>query len=337
VSKVLIVAAEKNKMKFYDSSLSRLLTLAAVALFLFLPAHGNPPTIAGPAPELRLAGRQRVLGIPFEISGKGHIFLRVRINGSEPLWFGLDSGTEQTLISQQQAKASNLKLQGGMQAAGSGEDTVDFALARNVSFNLSGLDFTLAEVGVLPLEFASPVPGQAVGGLLGYDFIRRFVVEIDYAAHVINLYSPRRYSYRGRGEIIPIRMMDNNPYILVKVVLPGLKPVSGMFLIDSGADTDIEFYSPFVKRYKLLDSTQETAEASALGIGGTSKIRIGHATNVQIGRAVIANPVVQFSLATRGDDASAIGAGVIGGKLLRQFKTVIFDPSRRRVILEPAT
>jgi hypothetical protein len=132
-------------------------------------------------------------------------------------------------------------------------------------------------------------------------------------------------------------MMDNNPYIPVKVVLPGLKPVNGMFMIDSGADTDIEFYSPFVKRYKLLDSTQETTEASTLGIGGASKIRIGHATNIQIGRTIIANPVVQFSQATRGDDARTIGAGIIGGKLLRQFKTVIFDPARRRIIFEPAT
>lgn len=322
-------------MNFYDSSLLKLLTFAASVLFFCFPAHGNPPAVADSAPELHFVRGQRAVSIPFEISGKGHIFLRVRINGSEPLWFGLDSGTEQTLISQQQAKTLNLKLQGGMQAAGSGEDTVDFALARNVSFSLSGVDFTLPEVGVLALEFASPVPGQAVGGLLGYDFIRRFVVEIDYTARVINLYRPRSYRYRGRGEIIPIRMMDNNPYIPVKVVLPGLRPVRGMFLIDSGADTDIAFYSPFVKRYKLLDSTQETTEASTLGIGGASKVRIGRATNVQIGRTIIANPVVEFSQATRGDDATTIGAGIIGGKLLRQFKTVIFDPSRHRIIFVP--
>jgi hypothetical protein len=322
-------------MRSYDSSLLRSLTLAASVLCLSFPAYGNPPAIAHSAPELHFVRGQRALSIPFEIFGKGHIYLRVRINGSEPLWFGLDSGTELTLLSLQQAKKLNLKLQGGMQAAGSGEDTVDFALTRNVSFSLPGVDFTLPEVGVLPLEFASPVPGQAVGGLLGYDFMRRFVVEIDYTARVINLHRPRSYRYRGRGEIMPIRMMDNNPHIAVKVVLPGLKPVSGMFLIDSGADTDIAFYSPFVKRHKLLNSAQETTEASTLGIGGTSKVRIGQATNVQIGRTIIADPVVHFSLATKGDDAGTIGAGLIGGKLLRQFKTVIFDPSRHRIIFVP--
>src|ERR1044071_1291039 len=159
-----------------------------------------------------------------------------------------------------------------------GESLFDFALVKNVSFNLSGVKFVLGEIGVLPLELSSASTPPIVG-LLGYDFISRFVVEVDYEARVMTLYPPRSYRYRGRGEIIPVRMMDNNPYISVKVLLPGLRPVRGMFLIDSGAGAVISFYSPFVKRYRLLDSTQETTEASTLGIGGASKVRIGQATS----------------------------------------------------------
>src|SRR5919107_1874142 len=100
-------------MKFRVGSSSHLFALAVSLLLLCFPAQ-----------SLCLVKGQRAFSIPFEISSKGHIFLRARINGSEPLWFGLDSGTEQTLISQQQAKALKLKLQGGMQAAGSGEESV---------------------------------------------------------------------------------------------------------------------------------------------------------------------------------------------------------------------
>ncbi len=289
-----------------------------------------------PAPGYRLVKGQTGFAIPFQISNKGHIFLRVRVNSSEPLWFGLDSGAEQTLISQQQAKSLKLKFGGGMKATGSGDGTVDFGLTRNVSFDLSNVAFTLREVGVIPLEIPGPVPDEAVAGLLGYDFFRRFVVEINYTNHVIRLYSPQSYRYRGHGAIVPVTMMDNNPHVPGTVVLPGLKPVSGMFLIDSGAGADIAFYSPFVNRYKLLDSTQETTEASTEGIGGRNKIRIGHATSVKIGRTVISNLPVHFSQAKQGDDAGTIGAGFIGGRLLRQFNKVIFDHWRHRIILEPA-
>ena len=286
--------------------------------------------------EFRLARGQRALNIPFEITDGGHIFLRVRVNNSEPLWFGLDSGAEQTLISTRQAQALKLKLYGEAQATGGGEKTVDFSSAKNVSFDVSGLNFKLKEVGVLPLDFASPVAGTALAGILGYDFISRFVVEIDYPNKIINLYHPRSYRYRGRGDIVPIKMLDNNPYIAAKVRLPGLAPVSGMFLIDSGANTDIFFNSPFVEKHKLLTSSQETTEAQTEAIGGTNKIRIGYATGIQIGKAVILKPVAHFSLATQGTDASDIGAGFIGGKLLRQFKVVIIDQARHRLILEPS-
>jgi hypothetical protein len=161
------------------------------------------------------------------------------------------------------------------------------------------------------------------------------VVEVDYAERVINLYQPGTYRYRGRGEILRVRMIDNNPYIPARVLLPGLAPFSVLLLVDSGADNELFFNSPFVKRRRLLTSKQETKEASTLGLGGASKIRIGKATSIQLGQAVITDPVVHFSQATKGESAGATESGFIGGKLLRRFKKVIFDPRRRRLILEP--
>jgi hypothetical protein len=281
--------------------------------------------------------KNRAQTIPIKISDSGHIFLRVRVNDSQPLLFGLDSGFEQTAITTKQAKALNLKLYGESQATGVGENTEDFSFTKDVSFDLSDTKFKLKEIGVLALDFPSPVPNEAIAGILGYDFISRFVVEIDFAGKAVNLYNPRGYHYRGRGNILPIKMIDNYPSIQATVILPGLKPVSAMFGIDTGAGNDIFFNSPFVKKYKLLNSKQETTEAKTLGIGGTSKIRIGRATSIRLGRTVLANPGVHFSQATKGDSASTFPAGFIGNGIFRQFKLIIFDQQRRRLILEPNT
>jgi hypothetical protein len=130
-------------------------------------------------------------------------------------------------------------------------------------------------------------------------------------------------------------MMDNNPYIAATVVLPGLSPVKGMFLLDSGAGQDVAFNRPFVEAHGLLKTAQQTTEGQTAGIGGNSKVRIGRATKVEIGRLSIDNPGVLFSLAEKGDDASPVGAGFIGGRLLQKFKVVIYDQTRKRMILEP--
>lgn len=316
-----------------------LLAVSVIVLFLCFPVRINAQTTTNrSARDLQFTSGRSALKIPFQITDGGHIFLHLRVNGgSRPLWFGFDSGAEQTLISSKQAKAMGLKLRGGMKATGGGEEEVDFSLTDNVSFELPGVKFVMKEVGILPLEFSSPVAGESVGGLLGYDFISRFVVEVDYAARTINLYDPRKYRYRGNGQTVVIKMLDNNPHVSAKVTLPGLAPIQAMFLIDSGAATDIFFHSPFVVKHKLLDSSQQTTEAQTAGIGGASKIRIGTATSIKLGRVVIENPVVHFSQAVKGDSASTVGAGFIGGKLLRQFKVVIFDQTRGRIILESKT
>jgi hypothetical protein len=273
--------------------------------------------------------------IPLKISSDGHIFLHVRVNDSEPLLFGLDSGFEQSAITTKQAKALNLRRYGETQVTGGGENTEDFSFTKDVSFELSGVKFKLKEIGVLALDFPSPVPDETISGILGYDFISRFVVELDFANKVINLHNPRSYRYGGHGNILRIRMVDNNPSIQAIVTLPGLAAVTGMFVIDTGAGNDIFFHSPFVKKHKLLASKQPMTEAKTLGIGGTSKIRIGRATEIRLARTVIANPSVHLSQAMRGDSASSFSAGHIGNGIWREFRLVIFDHTRRRLILEP--
>ena len=272
--------------------------------------------------------------IPLEVSPEGHIFLRVRVNDSTPVLFGLDSGFEQTAITAKQAKALNLRVYGEGEVAGGGEKTEEFFLTRNVSFDLSGVKVKFKEVGVLSLNFPSPTPEETIGGILGYDFINRFAVEIDFSKKVMSLHNPRTYRYRGTGTILSIKMLDNNPCIEAIVTLPELTPVSGMFVIDTGAGNDIFFNSPFVKKNRLLDSKQETTEAKTLGIGGTSNIRIGYASSIKLGHIVINEPTVQFSLATKGDSALAFFAGHLGNGIFRRFKRMIFDSRRRRLILE---
>src|SRR5213075_937081 len=63
-------------------------------------------------------------------------------------------------------------------------------LVSGVSFALPGLTTFKQTVAVLPLEFLSSALGQPIAGVIGYDFINQFVLEVDYAKRKINVYAP---------------------------------------------------------------------------------------------------------------------------------------------------
>src|SRR5262245_30249333 len=62
--------------------------------------------------------------IPFQLIDK-LIFLPVQVNGSEPLWFVLDSGASGCVVEKQSAERLALKTQGSGQVGGAGAGKTD--------------------------------------------------------------------------------------------------------------------------------------------------------------------------------------------------------------------
>jgi len=191
------------------------------------------------------------------------------------------------------------------------------------------------KAGAIELEPIEGYDGHAIDGVIGYDFISRFVVEIDYDKQVINLYDPHQYEYRGHGEIVPISLEGNIPKISASVILPDGQRVDGQFTIDTGARNALVLAKPFHEGHHMLDAVSRHIDASwGMGVGGQSKETIGRIGSIQIGKLSLPDTLTNFSFDTRGAFADPDLNGNIGGELLRRF-TVIFDYANKRMILEP--
>ena len=284
--------------------------------------------------DFRFVSGQRALGIPFELLNSNHIFLQAKVNGSGPYWFILDSGAATSIINERLANSLNLRIQAKIEGRTSGDSSFDIGFVKGISFNLPGLDLTNQTIGTAHLEPLEPLVGRTIDGLLGYDFISRFVVEVDYAAKTLNLYDPKAYQYSGSGETIPITLDGNLPYLRGRLAVPGRDLVEGKFLVDTGTSYFLELNKAFVERHKFLDATQKTIQPSPINSHEQGERRMGRVKNLQLGRFTIQNPVVGFSLTTHGVQADPNQDGIVGGDLLRRFK-VILDYSRGKMILEP--
>jgi hypothetical protein len=128
-------------------------------------------------------------GIPFELHNN-HIYLQVKVNSSQRLSFILDTGAS-SVISRKQAESIGLKFRGKEQGFGVGENAVEAVVAEGVSLNLSGATLFRQNIAVVALEDLQKSLGREIDGIIGYSFLRRFVVEIDYSSKTINLILPK--------------------------------------------------------------------------------------------------------------------------------------------------
>ncbi len=274
--------------------------------------------------DLQFASGQSASRIPFERVGN-FVYLRARVNDSEPLRFLLDTGATASYFDTERAKTLGL-----------GQDN----FAKGVSLDFPGVK--LLNQKFLPQRLGFWIyNGHAADGLLGYDFISRFVVEIDYVNNTISLHEPTGYKYSGSGEVIPLTLLEDDsggkvPLVRVKIMQQGRAAVEGNFIADIAVRTAVSFNTPFVDTNKLLQFAQPTIQVP---LGGGAMVReskqsIGRVPNIQFGRFTFKKPIAIFFQDKQGVVALSEFDGIIGAEIWRRFK-VIFDYSRSQMILEP--
>jgi hypothetical protein len=268
----------------------------------------------------------------------GSVWLPVRVNGSGPLRFLLDSAAARSVVDRQTAEKLGLRIiELGQQVVGSAEAAVRAAASPNVEFDAGGARWT-SHAGVVPLDVPSSSIGRRYDGVLGYDLMSAFVVEVDYAAGRMSLYDPEKYEYAGKGHILPIRLQQNAAYARMRLGVPGGEPIETEMMIDSGGPGMTVLAAPFVERHGLIAAarklTPNLVEHPGVGVGGTNRRLVGRLPFLEIGPYRIERPLAGFSQAGSGAYARTDIAGTIGGSTLRRFK-VIYDYKRQRVILEP--
>jgi hypothetical protein len=310
------------------------------ASVLLIPLHtaaqqgiGNKPARKAiiPAPSYRFTSGTSALGIPFELSSN-FVLVQLRVNNSRPLWF-LFSTASTSVIDTQIAKELGLRVQGNEKSTATGS-SIRAGSISGISLALPGVTTFNQTVAVLPLEFISSIMGQPIAGLIGYDFISQFVIEVDYAKRKMNVYAPATYRYSGTGDVLPIKFIDQSPFIAVKITMEGREAVEGTVEFATESSGVLVVQRSFAEAHQLLKS----AKGFRLGhVGGSeeslSRTLQGRVKNIQVGRSSINNPIVSFSQAEAGKDATD-GDGQIGGEALRRFR-LILDYSRQRIILEP--
>jgi hypothetical protein len=307
-----------------------LLTLIIASLLVTATASRAVTTTPQQAPP-----RESVVSIPFELATR-HIMLKVKV-GDAPLSFVLDTGDKYAVINLERAKQLGLKLEGQVHVGGAGPETQVGAFVRESSFTIPGLaGFSQPLNLALPIGGMASRLGQDFDGIIGSEFIKEFVVEVDYQARVIKLHDRDKFVYSGPGQSIAVHVNSAGHPILEAEVTPmGGEPVKGKFVLDIGSGAALALHSPFVTERGLLHPNLKTIKVMGMGgAGGKVTGRIGRVSELKIGNFKINAPITMFAEDKAGALANTELLGNIGMQIASKFR-LFLDYKRDRIIFEP--
>ncbi|HVM87445.1 MAG TPA: aspartyl protease family protein [Puia sp.] len=209
---------------------------------------------------------------------------------------------------------------------------------RNVSFvynetlHMPLLDVDSLNFHVNDYNILSSVYGEDIDGIIGYSFLNRYIVKIDYDSNYIYVYSKGSLKY-PRGGYLSRPVIVNLPIETAR--LRDNVDLTARFYFDTGAGLCLLLSNDFVTDSSFFaNKKKKPVETLAQGLGGKMTMRQTTMKDFKLGPYKFRNvPAYIF------DDEYNITsypslAGLIGNDLLRRFN-VILNYARREIYLMP--
>src|SRR5262249_7844853 len=157
--------------------------------------------------------------------------------------------------------------------------------------------------------------GVKIGGILGYDFISRFVLDVDYQTNVITFHR-RDWRYSGPGTRLPITFDGGIPRADVILSVRTKPRLPAHMIIDFGAADTMTFTAPFVAGNDLIHLAG-TNQAVFGGAGLEHQFFTQHNTRgridaLHLNTLTLPSLPVSLSANTSGAYASSSFAGTMG-------------------------
>ena len=266
--------------------------------------------------------------VPIQVVNN-HIYLTAMLNGRGPYTLVVDSGGDY-IVTPEVAAALQAKSSGGLQLQGVGNATEGAAFAHIDSIAIGNAIVRNQYTLVLPIATGFGVAeGMKIDGMVGHQFLARFLTTIDYANSKLTLATPSAAPAALPGAAaIPFYIDGSIPRISIDV-----DGVTASAEVDTGNRGGLELSSPFLAMHPAIAALARTPPGIVgFGVGGPAYARLGRVPTLQIGPYTIANSVASFGIQTKGAFADPFNPANLGGAIWRRFD-VTFDYAHDQLLL----
>jgi len=260
------------------------------------------------------------------------VFIKVRVNQSEPLLFFLDSGCGATFVDSVVAKRLGLSAKGNVRVDGSGGASSAMAL-EPLTVRLPGLAAPLDGCMTTSLQSLRSQTGTNIQGILGSDFIGKGCMQIDYIHQRLTVMPSKSFVPGKNSQVLPIRI-DQTPLARLSLQTAAGTVVNGTFMVDTGTDEAVNLFKKFFEQNHLIGPKDHVLHTASMGIANPSENLLVRLPEVMLGKQKLESVTAQVSLDEGDEGMQSELAGTIGNELLRRF-LVTFDYLDHKLYLEP--
>jgi hypothetical protein len=285
-----------------------------------------------------LLGKKKKKDIPFKYVN-GFIIVEVLYANLFELRFLFDTGASHNILFKKQVndilgiEYSDTILIGGA------DITVKMKalVSRNIPMQLENTNNINRDIIVLEKDFLKleMILGTRIDGILGGDFFKGLVIEINHNSKKITIHNPNSFEPDDKFSEHDIKITNYKPYIKANTVIEG-KSDTLNYLLDSGASVALLVHSNKDKEFKMPENV--IIGNLGKGLGGDITGYVGMIDGINLDQYQISNIITSFQEIDTSylDTDYIVRDGIIGNIILSRFHFVI-DYMREKLYLKEIT
>ncbi len=273
-----------------------------------------------------------ITSFKFKLLTGGIITLKGKLNNfTDTLNFILDTGSGGISLDSTTTQRLSLPTQLSDRTIRGIAGIRQVRFAYNNTLHLPGLTVDSMNFHINDYEVLTSSYGEKIDGIIGYAFLSRFIVKVDYDSSKLYVYTKGTIKYPRGGHLLK-PLLVNLP--IFSATVRDEDEVTNRFYFDTGAGMCLLMSSDFVSDSSFIKSKRKWYATQAEGLGGKAPMKTGVVKSVKIGPFKFKNvPAFIFTDEYNVTSYPYLG-GLIGNDLLRRFNLII-NYDKRDIYLMP--
>lgn len=297
-----------------------------IVLLVFISSGVRSQEEFVPAPA------KHITSFPFRLLSGGIIVMKAKLSQfPDSLNFIFDTGSGGISLDSMTTIALGIKgtLSDKTIRGIAGIRQVKFAY--NQKLHLPGLTVDSLDFHINDYDVLTSAYGEKIDGIIGFSFIRRYILRIDYDSSKMHVYTKGTFKY-PRGGFLLRPLLTSLPVVTADV--RDDREVRTRFYFDTGAGMCLLLSNDFASDSAFIKPKRKWFTTQAEGLGGKAPMKQGVIKQFKLGPYKFRNvPTYIFDDQYNVTSYPYLG-GLIGNDLLRRFNLII-NYEKRDIYMVP--